>query len=110
MDYPDDFERAWREYPRKDGKRNALQAWEKAKARGMPVDLLPDHIESRRYENDWLKDGGRFVPHMATWLNRDGWLDDGAKIPDVSKEHPVVVDFYENDRGIVIPKPGEVRQ
>ena len=47
----------------------------------MPVADMLGHIDSRAYEPDWLKDDGRFVPHMATWLNGDGWLDEGAKLP-----------------------------
>lgn len=79
--YPADFEAAWKIYPRKDGKRKAFQAWQKAIQRGMPVADMLGHIDSRAYEPDWLKDDGRFVPHMATWLNGDGWLDEGAKLP-----------------------------
>ena len=79
--YPADFEAAWKVYPRKDGKRKAFQAWQKAIKRGMPVADMLGHIDSRAYEPDWLKDDGRFVPHMATWLNGDGWLDEGAKLP-----------------------------
>ena len=80
-EYPADFEAAWKIYPRKDGKRKAFQAWQKAIKRGMPVADMLGHIDSRAYEPDWLKDDGRFVPHMATWLNGDGWLDEGAKLP-----------------------------
>ena len=80
-EYTADFEAAWKIYPRKDGKRKAFQAWQKAIKRGMPVADMLGHIDARAYEPDWLKDDGRFVPHMATWLNGDGWLDEGAKLP-----------------------------
>lgn len=79
--YPADFEAAWKVYPRKDGKRKAFQAWQKAIKRGMPVADMPAHIDARAYEPDWLKDDGRYVPHMASWLNADGWLDEGAALP-----------------------------
>ncbi|AZO29804.1 hypothetical protein [Mesorhizobium sp. M1B.F.Ca.ET.045.04.1.1] len=23
----------------------------------------------------WTKDGGRYIPHPTTWLNREGWND-----------------------------------
>lgn len=80
-DYAPDFEAAWKVYPRKDGKRKAFAAWQKAKKRGMPVADMPAHIDARAYEPDWLKDDGRYVPHMASWLNADGWLDEGAALP-----------------------------
>lgn len=109
--YTLDFEQSWLIYPRKDGKRKAFEAWQKAIKRDMPVADMPAHIENRMYEPDWMRDEGRFVPHMATWLNGDGWLDEGAKIPPHNMdEDSVIVDFYEDTGGIVVRKPGEVRQ
>lgn len=107
--YSLEFEQAWIVYPRKDRKRPAFDAWKKAIKRGMPVADMPAHIESRMFEPDWRRESGRFIPHMATWLNADGWLDEGAKLsPHNMDEAPVFVDFYENTGGIVVPKPGEV--
>lgn len=109
--YTLDFEQSWLIYPRKDGKRKAFEAWQKAIKRNMPVADMPAHIENRMYEPDWRREEGRFVPHMATWLNGDGWLDEGAKIPPHNMdEEPVFVDFYEDTGGVVVRKPGEVRQ
>ena len=104
-EYPADFEAAWKVYPRKDGKRKAFQAWQKAIKRGMPVADMLGHIDSRAYEPDWLKDDGRFVPHMATWLNADGWLDEGAKLPTPrppDDDDFWAVDFWGNP---LSPKP-----
>lgn len=108
--YTPEFEKAWAAYPRKDGKRKAFEAWQKATKRDMPVDDMPEHIESRSFEQDWRKDEGRFIPHMATWLNRDGWLDEGAKIaPRQAEEEGDFWDvgFY-HDAPEEMPKPGEV--
>lgn len=30
----------------------------------------------------WTKDGGKYVPHPTTWLNRDGWEDE---VPEQSE-------------------------
>ena len=109
--YTLEFEQAWLIYPRKDGKRKAFEAWQKAIKRNMPIADMPAHIENRMYEPDWRREEGRFVPHMATWLNGDGWLDEGAKIPPHNMdEEPVFVDFYEDTGGVIVRKPGEVRQ
>lgn len=108
--YTPEFEKAWAAYPRKDGKRKAFEAWQKATKRDMPVEDMPEHIESRSFEQDWRKDEGRFIPHMATWLNRDGWLDEGAKIaPRQAEEEGDFWDvgFY-HDAPEEMPKPGEV--
>lgn len=105
--YTPEFEAAWSAYPRKDGKRKAFEAWQKAIKRDMPVADMPAHIESRSFEPDWRKDEGRFIPHMATWINRDGWLDEGARIAPASTndDDPCwLVDFFGN------PLPKEAGQ
>ena len=107
--YTPEFEEAWKTYPRKDGKRNAFVAWQKAIKRDMPVDKMVLHIESRMYEPDWRKEDGKYVPHMATWLNRDGWLDEGAALTPVSTEEDDerwnVTSFYEGYEEFAPPKP-----
>lgn len=108
--YTPDFEKAWSTYPRKDGKRKAFEAWQKALTRDMPAENMPAHIESRSFEQDWRKDDGQFIPHMATWLNRDGWLDEGATITACRKDEEGDfwdVGFY-HDAPDEMPKPGEV--
>lgn len=79
--YSPEFEELWKEYPRKDGKGNAWRAYLELSRAG----VLPEHedfkqrIISRRYEPDWEKEGGRYVPHMATWLHGSGWEDEGCQ-------------------------------
>ena len=106
--YTLDFEQSWIIYPRKDGKRKAFEAWQKAIKRKMPIADMQAHIESRSFEPDWRKEDGRFIPHMATWLNADGWLDEGAKITSQRADDDDdcwLVDFYGNP----LPKEPEVR-
>jgi len=33
-------------------------------------------IARQRQGRDWLKDGGQYIPHPATWLNSAGWMDE----------------------------------
>lgn len=73
-DYPSDFERAWNEYPKRDGKRQgkfpAFKAWkklseaEKAAAR--------ERIDRMNRAQAW----GKYIRNMATWINAKGWEDD----------------------------------
>lgn len=75
--YPDDFERFWSAYPVKKKKKEALKAWNKAKQDLPPIDELVEIIEkNKRLNKQWLKDGGQFIPHPATWLNAGQWLDE----------------------------------
>lgn len=57
----------------------------------------------QRDSEDWLRDGGRYIPHAATWLRGRRWEDDLA--PTVSAYSPAesaVFDAYNaalTDRG-----------
>jgi hypothetical protein len=72
-----DFDRFWTLYPRKVGKGAARKAWAAALRRadegaasiiaGITVQTSLDRFDTR--------EDGRFIPHPATWLNADRWLD-----------------------------------
>lgn len=65
----------YRGYPRKVGRGAA----EKAFAAVNPTeDLLDQMIQATKGQASspaWVKDGGQFIPHPATWLNQRRWLD-----------------------------------
>jgi hypothetical protein len=70
-----DFDLFWKAYPKKVGKKDAMKAFAKAKDLPPITDLIAEvELQSRSVE--WQKDGGQFIPHPATWLNRGGWLDE----------------------------------
>jgi hypothetical protein len=62
----------WAAYPRKVGKRAAETAWVRACRRAHPADVV---AAAKRLADDPNLPEPQFVPHPATWLNRDGWLD-----------------------------------
>lgn len=69
-----DFEKFWESYPKKTGKKAALQAWKKAKDRPSVVDIL-QAIESQKKTQQWAKENGQFIPNPSTWLNQGRWAD-----------------------------------
>lgn len=71
-----EFEQFWVAYPRKvGGKKAALKAWGKAKDRP-PLPEIVAVIERAKQTEQWKKDGGRFIPYPATWINKGMWADD----------------------------------
>lgn len=70
------FEEFWQAYPRKEGKANALKAFSKALplsadgTRGIIAGVL-----RAKTSEQWLRDGGAYIPHPATWLNGRRWED-----------------------------------
>lgn len=75
---PDEFDVFWKAYPKKIGKKAALQAWKKAVGRPALAELLQS-IEKQKKSEQWSKDNGQFIPHPVTWLNQGRW-DDEVKI------------------------------
>jgi len=69
----DTFAEFWAAYPRKVGKPKAAEAWAK---QGPPLAECLAALEWQRRSPQWVSDGGRFVPHPATWINRHGWQDE----------------------------------
>ena len=66
-----DFERFWAAYPKKRNKETARKAFKKLK--GVSTETLLEAIERQKRSQDWLKDGGQYIPYPATWLNAGGW-------------------------------------
>jgi len=72
------FNKFWQAYPSKVGKDAARKAFEKRK---VDTDLLASMIQAIEKQSQsagWLKDGGQFIPHPATWLNAGRWMDEGT--------------------------------
>jgi len=94
-----DFEAVWKMWPRKDGKAIArikylaiikggydTRTLDKSSQTFIPMELsatpeqiaagvkayVASQIDKRTYR---LKDDGKFIPHLATWLGRGGWED-----------------------------------
>ena len=68
-----DFETFWSVYPRKVGKQ---AAWRAFAGVSVPVQTLVEAVNAQRTSEQWTREGGRFTPNPATWLNRCGWEDE----------------------------------
>lgn len=96
---PSRFEECWKLWPKKDGKAVARAKFDAIvkggfksktldKSSGLYIDMelsasaeqiidgvkayVKAQIDTRTYR---LKDDGKYVPHLATWLGRAGWED-----------------------------------
>lgn len=66
----------WPAYPRKVAKEAARKAAAKVLAAGADPAEVMAGLESARASEQWTRDGGRYVPHPATWLNGRRWEDE----------------------------------
>ena len=69
------FDKFWQAYPKKKSKGDAEKAWGKLKLDSLLPQILAS-LESLKKDRDWIKDGGQFIPHPASWLNSKGWQDE----------------------------------
>jgi len=85
------FDRFWKLYPRKTAKEAARKAWAKIEITEDLFSLIADGLAKQVVCHDWIKDGGSFVPHPATWLNGKRWEDEikpgSGKPQAISKHH-----------------------
>ena len=71
------FTAFWFAYPNKAAKEKARQAFAKA-LRHADLQTILAGLEAHKTSAQWVKDGGRFIPHPATWLNNHRWADEGV--------------------------------
>lgn len=78
------FDRFWSAYPKRRSKGAAEKAWQKLAPDEQLEDTILRALERAKTSVDWLKEGGKYVPYPATWLNAKGWEDDlgGDDAPD----------------------------
>lgn len=82
------FDAFWAEYPRKDGKMRALSIWMRSGLGGVDNPLretVMRHLAAIKVTDQWAKDGGKFVPHAATYLGQQRYLDEVEAPEDESR-------------------------
>jgi hypothetical protein len=79
------FASFWTAYPKKVGKDAAWRMWQKRRPSQELFTEIMTALESQR--DFLLRDGGRFVPNPATWLNQGRWQDE-PPAPIAAPERP----------------------
>lgn len=74
--YSSSFSEFWNAYPRKVSKEAALKAWQKIKPDDSLLQQILKALEWQSHQTEWIKDGGKFIPHPSTWLNGRRWEDE----------------------------------
>jgi len=69
-----DFESFWSAYPKRKSKGQAIKAFEKA-IKLTTIDVILASLKNLSESADWIKEGGKYIPHPSTWLNAQGWED-----------------------------------
>lgn len=73
--YPQTFEEWWQHYPRKVGKRKALNEWQRATKRITNAELIQATKQLAAFHAQEQTDP-QYIKHPQGWLSRDGWEDE----------------------------------
>lgn len=107
----DAFWSAWPKHPRKVNRAGCAKKWASQKLDSQAEQIMAA-LESAKDSADWKREGGRFVPLVATWLNQRRWESfDGPEVeqewgPGIP-ENPVTVDTPYESLGDPIPAEWE---
>ena len=77
--YSKDFENVWNLYPRKADKLKAFKAWNKINPSEELTNKILNAIIHTKATEQWQKESGRFIPHLANWLSNRRWEDEPEK-------------------------------
>ena len=77
----DRFARFWRAYPKKRSKGQAERAFFRIDPDELLLATMIATIERATTSEDWLKEGGKYIPYPATWLGARGWEDEMTAPP-----------------------------
>jgi hypothetical protein len=86
LDHQEAFETFWTSYPRRVGKQAAWRAWRKLPRDAPALAVLVAAVAAQRTWPEWQRDGGRYIPHPATWLTQGRWADEPTSV--VPGRHP----------------------
>lgn len=77
---PDGFDRFWASYPRRQKKQAAWKAWKALAPDATVQAAIVTALGWQRRQPDWQREGGRFIPHGATYLNGRQWEDEPTAV------------------------------
>lgn len=70
------FNEFWAEYPKKRAKQNALKSWQRLAPDKELYAKIMAALTEQKQSAEWQREGGRFIPYPATWLNGGCWDDE----------------------------------
>lgn len=102
------FDQFWSAYPKgkKKKKPDAMKAWKQTVKNRPEMAVLLSSLAAHSKSHDWTKEGGKYIPHPASWLRAHEWNDAaGSTSGPVTGQHghtigrPQPKEFEDTDSG-----------
>ncbi len=91
------FMKFWTAYPKKQKRKGAYKIWKDRKLSKV-VDKILQDVSQRRLTQDWMKEGGQFIPLPTSYLNQERWHDESKGImtpqQEIEVEMPTAEEAY----------------
>lgn len=95
----DEFELLWETYQKKVGKKVAENAFKRARKnpKWLGIEKIIAIVEDWNKTKNWRQDGGKYKPHLASWLNGERWLDE---LPSITSSAPNILASTQKEREV----------
>ncbi len=101
------FDRFYKLYPRKQKRQAAEQAWKKLAPDADVQQQIITALAKQSTSIDWLKSGGQFIPHPASWLNGKRWEDE--LLAEATQSNHTDLDKIDHTEGLILQPDGSYR-
>ena len=82
------FAEFWQAYPKKVGKKAALASWKRLRPDAALFDNIMQAVTAAKHSEQWNREGGRFIPNPATWINQGRWEDELTPTETAQPQRP----------------------
>ena len=80
-DYVSEFNELWQQYPRKQGKAKALEAYKRARKAGVDKTTVLDGITRYNAQIKANRTASKYIMQGSTWFNGKRWEDEFSDVP-----------------------------
>ena len=74
--FEDEFQEVWNIYPRKEGRKNALKAYIKARKNGTSKETILSGLNAYISKIKAERTETQYIKHGSSWFSQECWLDD----------------------------------
>jgi hypothetical protein len=83
--FEDEFQEVWNIYPRKEGRKNALKAYIKARKNGTSKETILSGLNAYIGKIKAERTETQYIKHGSSWFSQECWLDDYSAKKDFTE-------------------------